>query len=305
MAIQNVSLIGLGALGILYAHHLYEKLPVGQLRIVADAQRIRRYKKDGIYCNGKKCDFTYLEPQENMPAADLIIIATKFDGLEHAIEAIAPQVHEHTIIISLINGIISEEIISLKLPKANVLNCVAQGMDAGKISNKMTYVNKGVLVIGDRQANRISQQTTELAAFFNSVDLPYEIDQNMPHRLWGKFMLNVGVNQTVALIEGTFADVFHEGEPRTMMIEAMQEVIIIANAEGIDLAQDDLDYWLAVLSTLNPEGKPSMAQDVEAKRLSELPLFAGTVISLGEKHQIPTPINDKLFKEISYREQQY
>lgn len=118
-------------------------------------------------------------------------------------------------------------------------------------------------------------------------------------------MLNVGVNQTVAAIEGTFHDVQIEGEARDMMISAMREVIKIGQAEGIALSEKDLAYWLDILATLNPEGKPSMAQDVDAKRKSELPLFAGTIRKLGVKHQIATPTNDKLYAIIQAKESNY
>ncbi|GEK33883.1 ketopantoate reductase family protein [Kurthia sibirica] len=305
MTIKTVSLIGLGALGVLYAQHLQERLPTGKFHVVADTQRIKRYEKEGIFCNGERCNFTYVDSADKSIQADLIIIATKFDGLQGAIEAITSQVHDQTTIISLINGIISEDMIEKALPQAHVLNCVAQGMDAGKIGNKMNYVNKGILVIGDRQAHQISPQTTQLAEFFHSIDLPYEIEHNMPHKLWGKFMLNVGVNQTVTVIEGHFADVQKAGAPRNMMIAAMQEVISIAYAEGIELSDTDLVFWLDVLAQLNPQGKPSMAQDATARRISELPLFAETVISFGKKHTIATPVNQHFFDVISEREKHY
>lgn len=118
-------------------------------------------------------------------------------------------------------------------------------------------------------------------------------------------MLNVGVNQTVAAIEGTFHDVQIEGEAREMMVDAMREVITVGQAEGIALSEKDLNYWLDILATLNPDGKPSMAQDVDAKRKSELPLFAGTIQKLGAKHQIATPTNNKLYEIIQAKESNY
>ena len=60
-----------------------------------------------------------------------------------------------------------------------------------------------------------------------------------------------------------------------------------------------------ILGTLGPNGKPSMAQDAEAHRPSEVELFAGAVIAFGRKHQIPTPVNEELYERIKGMEKQY
>ena len=56
---------------------------------------------------------------------------------------------------------------------------------------------------------------------------------------------------------------------------------------------------------MSPEGKPSMRQDIEAKRPTEVELFAGTVIELGKKYGIPTPVNQSLYEQIKALEAQY
>lgn len=139
--------------------------------------------------------------------------------------------------------------------------------------------------------------TKEVAEFFDRTGIPYEVDTNMIKRQWGKFMLNVGVNQTVAVYRGNYGTIQVEGEPRETMIAAMREVIRIAQYEGVTLKEDDLSYWLNVLDQLNAEGKPSMAQDVEAGRKSEVELFAGTVIALYKKHKLAQPTTNKMLYE--------
>ena len=302
--INTVSIIGLGALGILYAEHFSTQLGKEHVRIVADAQRITTYQENGVFANGMRCDFHYVTPEQQVPTADLVLVATKFHGLEDALQAVEGHVDEQTIFLSVLNGITSEREIMKKYPKNHVVYCVAQGMDAVKESNELHYDNKGILVIGN-EGSELQAHTQAVAAFFEKVQLPYLIEPNMMHRLWGKFMLNVGINQTLAMREGTYGDVQVEGEARDLMQAAMREVIAIANHEGITLTEADIDYWMDVIATLSPTGKPSMAQDVAAKRKSELPLFAGTVRTLGRTYGIPTPVNDHLFTVISEKELRY
>lgn len=305
MAIKNISIIGLGALGILYAEHFSQKLHTEDFQIIADEKRIQHYQKEGIYCNEALCQFNYVTPHTARSTSDLIIIATKFDGLAEAIQMIQPLVGEQTIILSVINGIISEEMLAEAFGYHRVLYCVAQGMDAAKKGNHMTYVNKGILCIGADHPEMSQKALSDVADFFQKTQLPFEVDDHMRHRLWGKFMLNVGVNQTLASLEGTYQDIFFDGPARETMIGAMKEVIQLANLEGVALNETDLNYWLDVLTKLRPDGKPSMAQDVEAKRKSELPLFAGTVLTLAKKHNLATPYNEALYEKILQKEQAY
>lgn len=298
MEIKTVAIIGLGALGTMFGHHLSQRMPKKDLRVIADKDRIARYKTQGIYSNGELCDFHYVTPEQKSNPADLIIFFVKYQGLEEAIQEVRNQVGADTIILSALNGITSESIIGGAYGIDRVLYCVAQGMDAVKVGNQLTYHHMGMLCFGDREPGIISPKAQAVADFFDSTGFPYEVETDMYKRLWGKFMLNVGVNQTVAVHGENYGDIQKEGHARDIMITAMREVIALSEREGIDLTEDDLTYWLHVLSTLSPEGKPSMRQDVEAGRPTEVELFAGTVLELGKKYGMATPVNQELYERI-------
>lgn len=305
MEIKKVSIIGLGALGILFGSHFAKRMPKEDVRIIADRKRIDKYKEEHVYCNGELCDFHYVTPEEPCEPADLLIFTVKYEGLHDAIQAVQHHIGKDTIILSALNGITSEGIIGQVYGLDRILYSVAQGMDAVKVGNKLTYDHLGMLCYGDQKPGMISEKVKTVAAFFDKIDFPYEIDTNMNKRLWGKFMLNVGVNQTVAVYKSNYGEVQREGEARETMIAAMREVITLSEYEGINLSEADLNYWLSVLATLSPEGKPSMAQDLEARRYSEVALFAGAVLEMGQKHRVPTPINKKLYDSIKSIESTY
>jgi 2-dehydropantoate 2-reductase len=305
MKIEKVTIIGLGALGILYGNHLLNNLPKNNLRILADEARVNKYKNNGVYCNGKKCDFKYITPDLKDDPADLMIFSVKYGSLRSAIKSAKNQIGPDTIILSTLNGIVSEEEIGEVYGMDRIVYCVAQGMDALKEGNELTYHNMGNLCIGELNGENPSEKVKNVVDFFEKTNLPYILDNNMKNRLWGKFMLNVGVNQTVALYEGNYNTIQTPGKERNTMIAAMREVMELSKYENVEITEKDLDYWLNILDTLNPEGKPSMRQDTEAKRPSEVDLFAGTVVNLGKKHNIPTPVNQMLYDEIKEMEKPF
>lgn len=65
-------------------------------------------------------------------------------------------------------------------------------------------------------------------------------------------MLNTGINQVVMVYAGVYDTVQQPGEARELMIATMREVMQVANAEGIDLNEDDIAGWLQVADGLNP-----------------------------------------------------
>lgn len=306
MEIKKISIIGLGALGVLFGHHLSGRVPKGDLKIVADPERIDRYRRDKVYCNGEVCELQFVTPEEKGNPADLLIFAVKYNALSDAIEAARNQVGPDTTILSLLNGISSEEIIGRVLGDYKLLYSVAQGMDAVKVGNKLTYHNMGMICFGDKTpGSRPSERAEATARFFDKTKVPYEVSLDMCKRLWGKFMLNVGVNQAVAVYECDYGGILRDGPARDTMISAMREVIVLSEKEEVFLTEDDLRYWLGILEGLNPLGKPSMRQDLEAGRYSEVELFAGTVLELGKKHGLSFPINRMLYDRIKETESRF
>lgn len=304
MEIKTISIVGLGALGILYGSFFSNALPEGALRIVADPERIARYRRDGIFCNGTRCHFTYLSSEVEGEPADLLIVAVKFGALGDAIRTARRQVGPSTTILSVLNGISSEEYLAEAFGQEKVLLCTAQGMDAVKDGGQMTYHHMGSLSIGTADG-RPSDRLEAVRRLFDRTGLAYDVPADMRRKLWGKLMLNTGVNQAVAVFETDYVGVQREGRPREVMIAAMREVIQIAQAEGVSLDESDLNRWVALVDTLAPEGLPSLRQDTLAKRSTEVELFSGTVIRLGIKHQIPTPVNEFLYQRIRELEKSY
>ena len=110
--IKKVLICGLGALGLTYANKLKD---ICELKILANTERVNKYKKNAPVFNNQEIQLDYLAPDENWNP-DLIIISTKSTGLDSALDYLKNFIQENTIIISLINVISSEEIISKTYP---------------------------------------------------------------------------------------------------------------------------------------------------------------------------------------------
>ncbi len=86
------------------------------------------------------------------------------------------------------------------------------------------------------------------------------------------------------------------------MEAAMQEVVNLAQAAKVNLAEQDIKNWYQYLFTLSPNGKTSMLQDLEAGRKTEVEMFGGKVVELGKTYGVPTPVNQTLLRIITVLE---
>ncbi len=306
MRIENVAIVGMGALGVMYGDFFTAKLGKEHVEFVADKARIDRFQQEGIFCNGRLCDFSMADEAESGRSADLLIFAVKATGLQAAIHTVRNKVSRNTIILSLLNGITSEEIIGKAYGMDPILHCIVQGMDTIKEDNRVTYAHFGKIYLGIHDENEVKKQNLQAVVdLFDRIDMPYAVEDDILRRMWCKLMLNVGVNQSVMIYEGTYETVQRPGHARDIMKAAMQEVIQVAQKENVPITQADFDEYLRLLDTLSPAGMPSMRQDGLAHRKSEVELFAGTVLALAEKHKTDAPVNRKIYETILTMERAY
>lgn len=292
--IKKVILCGLGAIGTIYADKL-EKFDAENFKVLVDEARIERYKTNPIKFNGRQLNFDYILPSEENFKADLIILATKFAGLKDAIKNIKNFVKEDTVILSLLNGVTSEDIIADVYGKDKMLYSYFIGHSSVRCGNSVTHDDVNTIVFGAE--NNLSENVVAVKNFFDKVGINYKIPDDIKRSMWLKFMLNVSANQPTAILRMTFGDMFENTHFMKFAENIMREVQSVAKAEGIQNTETMVDEALKHLMTMTPEGKTSMLQDVEAGRKTEVDMFAGTVIEFGKKHGIPTPYN-KIMKEM-------
>lgn len=289
--IKNVLVCGIGAVGSIYANKINE-YNSEYLRILVDEARLEKYKKNPKIFNGKPLIFNYILPSDETFKADLIIIATKFDGLKDTIKNIENFVKDDTIILSLLNGVTSEDMIAQKYGWKHILLSYFIGHSAMRDGNIITHDGIGDVVFGVKHGVGTDAQDVELLKkYLDKVGLTYKTPDDMERALWLKYMLNVSSNQSSAILGMTFGQMQTNKKFMEFLINVMKEVQTIAKAEGVKNTETMIDEALVSFNKMIPDGKTSMLQDVEAKRKTEVEMFGSTMVKIGEKHNIPTPYN--------------
>ena len=288
---KNVLICGLGAVGLTYAVRFRGKC---NLKILVNKERLEKYSKNKPVFNGDVQEFEYILPDNSDFKTDLIIIATKYQGFESAINSIKNFVSENTRIISLLNGVSSEEIISGKYPQAKVLKSYFIGHSAVRNGNSVTQDGVGEIVLEyDRKAVQILKDCS----------INYSIPKDINYALWLKFTMNIFSNQISAILNMTFGELKHNKIFKETEKKIVSEDRSIAEKKGVRNLDNLERDALAALDKMCDEGKTSMHQDILAGRRTEVDMCAGEIIKLGKEFKIPTPYNQVLYDLIKIKEE--
>lgn len=296
-SLKTIAIIGGGALGALYGS-LFHEMDSACVSFVAGGMRRERLAAEGITVNGRKYSIPVFAPEDSSPPSDLVIVAVKHRQLDEAIRDMKNRVGGGTIIMSVMNGIDSEERIGAAYGMERLLYTVAIGMDAVREGNAVTYTNPGRIFFGEARNEEISGRVREVQRLFDRAGIIYETPPDMLRALWNKFMINVGINQASAVLRAEYGVFQTSNEARELMVSSMKEVIAVAREMKINLTEDDIAAFEPFLMGLGPKGKTSMLQDVEAGRETEVEMLAGQMIRLGERCGVPTPVNRMLYEKI-------
>jgi len=186
-----------------------------------------------------------------------------------------------------------------------VLYAISVGIDALRQGSWVSYTQPGKHYIGEvRNDGQPAERVQRVQDAFTQAGIPWETPADMLRILWWKYMVNVGMNQASAVMRAPYGVFQTSDAAQRLMKSLMQEVIELAEAQGVDLSAQDLADWYEVLARLSPEGKTSMLQDIEAGAKTEVEMLGLKAIQMGEEHNIPTPFNQAVVSIIQVLEEQ-
>jgi 2-dehydropantoate 2-reductase len=280
-------------MGSMYAAKMH-RFDARSVFLLAGGRRFRRLHSQGIRVNGKSYPVAVIEPESRPEPFDLIIVALKHHHLADGTQALRNMVGENTLILSVMNGIDSEETIGAVYGMDKLLYTVALGMDPLVKDGEVVFTREGRLLFGEPDNTVLSAKVKRVQEYFDRVGIDCETPVDMMRVLWWKLMINAGINQASAVLRAPFGVFQTSGEARRLMDAIMREVMDVARCMNIQLEEQDLRNWHGVLDGLSPAGKTSMLQDIEAGRKTEVEMFAGKVTELGARCGVSTPVNQTL-----------
>ena len=295
----KVAIIGAGAVGCYILWGLSQREDI-DLCVIASGERKERFEREGFVINDRLYRPVVKTPAE-AHGADLIILAVKYNALRTAVSDIKEIADRHTVVMSLMNGVDSEEVIASKINEEQIIPSLIKVASERK-GNRVYFDAESTMgiVYGERDG-KSTDRTRALADLFEGTGLHYrETDVILPE-MWTKFRLNIGNNLPQAML-GVGVGAYSDSEHVLAIREALiKELEAIAEAKGIDLSA--ADPASSKSSKVLKRARYSTLQDLDAKRHTEIEMFSGAIVRMGKELGIPTPYNEFTYHMIKALEE--
>ncbi len=304
----NVAVLGAGAMGCLFGGLLAEKgLKVTLIDVWKE--HIDAINKNGLKMDGFGGDrfikISATNDPKSISPVDVVIVMCKATALEQALTNAKNIVGDKTVLMSFQNGIgheaIMQNIVGVDKFLGGTTTQASNILGPGHIKNHASLPSW----IGEYEGG-LSDRVKDIAQTFTAHGLETIASDNVKKRKWMKLFALTAVGPLSAIFDMHHTELYVTNKESKLARELGKQIILetrkVAQADGVEVSEDEcLEMFLKIVDS-NQTNKSSMAFDIQYKRKSEIDFINGSVSKIGKKHGVPTPLNDMLYKIIKVKE---
>ena len=304
----NVAVLGAGAMGCLFGGLLAEKgLKVTLIDVWKE--HIDAINKNGLKMDGYGGDrfikINATNDPKSISPVDVVIVMCKATALEQALANAKSIVGDKTVLMSFQNGIgheaIMQNIVGVNKVLGGTTTQASNILGPGHIKNHASLPSW----IGEYEGG-LSDRVKDIAETFTAHGLETIASDNVKKRKWMKLFALTAVGPLSAIFDMHHTELYVTNKESKLARELGKQIILetrkVAQADGVEVSEDEcLEMFLKIVDS-NQTNKSSMAFDIQYKRKSEIDFINGSVSKIGKKHGVPTPLNDMLYKIIKVKE---
>jgi 2-dehydropantoate 2-reductase len=221
--------------------------------------------------------------------ADLVIFFVKTYDTEVAVSDALALEKEDTIFLTLQNGLGNEEVICQKIDRKKVMLGVtghgATLMGPGHIR----HAGWGKTFIGELD-HRITDRAVRMTQMLCNAGIETEVSSNIHDHVWGKLLVNVGINALTALTGFKNGQLLDYPESARLMEKLVSEAVEVARRKGVHLEEDPIEK-VRKAAKATKENRSSMGQDFDHRQKTEIDAINGAVVREAQPLGIPVPFN--------------
>jgi 2-dehydropantoate 2-reductase len=221
---------------------------------------------------------------------DLVILAVKAWQIKEVAKEINDIVDEDSVILPLQNGVLAASELKVDIDNDIVVGGLCRIFS--EIESPGIINHFGVnptIVFGELDVNTMSR-IQMVKDIFDNADINSKVAEDINSDLWKKF-ISICVSGLLAVTRSTFGEVRGLNETRQLMLELLTEGYKVSQKLGINIESDFVDKTVSFMDTFPYDSSSSLARDVWEGNPSEIEYQNGTMVKLGEKYGVETPVN--------------
>ena len=306
---MKIAVIGAGAMGSIYASFL-SKNNNEVLVIDIWEEHLEAIKNNGLRVSGFSGDNVVknIDVSSNIEDAkgyELFIIATKASGVGTVASKLSEITNDNSLILTIQNGLGAGERIAKYMPPKNILLGVAQGFGAAmKGPGHAHHNNMSMIRIGEMNGG-ITPRLEKLVKVWSDAGFNAKAFEDIEQLIWEKFICNVAWSGSCSIFRKTLGEVMNNEHMFDIAKGCALEARKMGDFKKVNFTFDSTVEYITEFGKKLLHSKPSMLQDIEAKKLCEIDAINGMVVTLGEMNNIKTPYNSVVTSLIKAQELEY
>jgi 2-dehydropantoate 2-reductase len=303
---MKIAIIGVGAMGSVYAGLLADKGGHEVWAVDTWKEHVEAIRARGLRVEGASGDRTVRLNATSSPAdvkgCDLVIIATKDDGVETAARAALAMARDDAPILTIQNGLGSADKVAAIVGSKRIMMGVVGGFGASiKAPGHAHHNGMEFLRLGEMDGGLTPRLETVKKAWeaggFNVLAF-----DDIHRMVWEKLICNCTYSGTCALTGLTVGAVQESPSAWSVAAACASEAFLVANARGIKLDFDDPVRYVKAFGQKIPNARPSMLLDHMAGRRAEVDNINGAIPREGAKVGVAAPVNSIVVALLKGRE---
>lgn len=238
--------------------------------------------------------------------AEFVLFCVKALDTEEAARAISPHVAPGAIVVSLQNGVDNVERIRAAAG-IDALPAVVYVAAALPEPGHVKHSGRGDLIVGElpgrTPASSGPERAERVAQLFAAADVPCRVSPNIEGDMWTKFIMNCAGNPVTAIAQTSYGFAARQPQSRELMRRLIEEIVAVARASGVRLANVDLVETSLELAETLGEATSSTAHDLARGKRTEIDSLNGYVVRRGADVGIATPVNSTVYALIKLMEE--
>ena len=228
-----------------------------------------RVTDDPIECEGAKHALVLVKSWQTKTAANMLSTCLAPDGVA----------------LTLQNGLGNIEVLEAAIGSERAA--------LGVTTSGATLLGPGTVRAGGAGPTYIAQhpRLEPLVDLLETAGFEIHAASDLLSLLWGKLVVNTGINALTALLEVRNGELLESSHSRSLMNAAAMETARVAEAKGIKLPYDDPFEEVEGVAGRTAENESSMLQDIHRGAPTEVDAINGAVMQEGERLGVPTPVN--------------
>lgn len=236
--------------------------------------------------------------------ADLIVVFVKSTATSEAMKGAMSLVGPDTTVLTLQNGLGNLEKLVRVAGKERVIAGITGHGSTLLGPGKIRHAGQGDTIMGEPDGT-LSDRLKKIGAMFEKSNIPVKLSNNVIGLIWGKLLVNVGINALTAVTGLRNGRMTELPEAEELLVLAVKEGIEVAVAAGIRLETDDPVEYTKNVARMTGPNRSSMLQDVMNRRQTEIDVINGAIVDEGRRLKIPTPVNLALTNLVRIRQKSY